>query len=395
MRIFYRKNVLCDISSVDDLEIFVKSKSFYKYFIKFPENKKHLIQKKINETISINYKEIKPWIKMILNYPESIYNPMFLYCMGWDKLEIKKFIEKKQKNNSDILVKKKKKNPELYFSSTTSRVEYWISKGFSPLEAKKKVSERQKTFSKEKCILKYGEKMGGEIFQKRQEKWINSLKSLSNYDEIQIKKNNYLNEKKDFNELINSSSFLISTKTIILKYIENENVDDFVQNVIKEIDIKRYSDILPYYTSKIITKKYEVSVDELKKRFLSLIPYSISKQIYGTPVYHNGIRFKSVKEYKIALFLENLNIKYFYEKNYPNSKYKYDFYLPEKHLYIEYYGMLDGKKDSSLDDKLLFYKSKMIDKNSFCLKNNIPLVQNTNFNELIEDLKKIFYENNN
>ena len=33
MRIFYRKNVLCDISSVDDLEIFVKSKSFYKYFI--------------------------------------------------------------------------------------------------------------------------------------------------------------------------------------------------------------------------------------------------------------------------------------------------------------------------------------------------------------------------
>src|SRR5690606_12033861 len=51
----------------------------------------------------------------------------------------------------------------------------WISKGYSEEEATKMVSERQKTFSKEKCISKYGEEKGLEIFNERTAKWLNSL----------------------------------------------------------------------------------------------------------------------------------------------------------------------------------------------------------------------------
>ena len=42
----------------------------------------------------------------------------------------------------------------------TNQVKYWINKGYSEEEAKEKVSERQSTFTLEKCIAKYGEEEG-------------------------------------------------------------------------------------------------------------------------------------------------------------------------------------------------------------------------------------------
>lgn len=53
--------------------------------------------------------------------------------------------------------------------------EYWIKKGFTEEEAKVKVIERQRTFTKEKCIEKYGEERGLNKWQERQEKWLKSF----------------------------------------------------------------------------------------------------------------------------------------------------------------------------------------------------------------------------
>ena len=57
----------------------------------------------------------------------------------------------------------------------SANLEYWMNKGFSKKEAIIKRSERQSTFSLEKCIEKYGEELGNKRWQKRQDKWINSL----------------------------------------------------------------------------------------------------------------------------------------------------------------------------------------------------------------------------
>lgn len=54
-------------------------------------------------------------------------------------------------------------------------LEYWVNKGYSLEEAKVKRSERQQTFSKEKCIEKYGEEDGLKRFTERQNKWQKSL----------------------------------------------------------------------------------------------------------------------------------------------------------------------------------------------------------------------------
>ena len=51
----------------------------------------------------------------------------------------------------------------------TNQIKYWVNKGYSEDEAKQKVSERQRTFTLEKCIEKYGEVEGVKRFEKRQE----------------------------------------------------------------------------------------------------------------------------------------------------------------------------------------------------------------------------------
>ena len=52
---------------------------------------------------------------------------------------------------------------------------YWIKQGYSEEEAKKLQSERQTTFTLEKCIKKYGEIEGKKRFEKRQRRWVKSL----------------------------------------------------------------------------------------------------------------------------------------------------------------------------------------------------------------------------
>ena len=90
---------------------------------------------------------------------------------GWDNPEEK--ISEVQKKNSKKFCEKFKENPNLRI--TSNQLKWWTKKGYTEEEAKKHVSERQKTFSKEKCIEKYGKEKGEMIFQNRQRKWRKSL----------------------------------------------------------------------------------------------------------------------------------------------------------------------------------------------------------------------------
>jgi len=389
MKILFRKNVLTEVKSSVELEIFVKKQNFYKFFKKFPNDKISDIEDNIKLTESLSYKGVKPWLKKILDYPETIYDKKFLHAMGWEENEIINFISKKQQLNSSVLSKKKLDNPEKYYNKSPKRVEYWIEKGFSIEDSKMKVSQSQKTFSKEICIEKYGEIEGIKIFNKRQEKWIQTLLSSNNYEEIQDKKNSYNYETKNSVELINRSSFLVETKKNIINNLNSETINDFVDNILNEIDFKSFSDIHPYINSKIIQNHYNVDYSIIKKIFDEKTSANLIRNIYGTPIYHNNIRFKSIKEYKIALWLESKGINYMYEKQYPNSKFKSDFYLPSKNIYIEYYGMLDKKNEEKLDKIQLNYKHKMSEKNLYCELNKIKLIQDTNFDNLFEKLKTI------
>jgi len=61
--------------------------------------------------------------------------------------------------------------------SSKRSVEHWKSQGYTDDEAVLLVKQNQSTFTKKKCIEKYGEKKGLEIWKKRQEKWQNTMNS--------------------------------------------------------------------------------------------------------------------------------------------------------------------------------------------------------------------------
>lgn len=84
------------------------------------------------------------------------------------------FIHADKVNKDEIVQKISKSNKDNGNNSTT--LIYWLNQGFSEEEAKKKLSERQTTFSLEICIQKYGEDEGRKRWVDRQKKWLDNTK---------------------------------------------------------------------------------------------------------------------------------------------------------------------------------------------------------------------------
>ena len=78
---------------------------------------------------------------------------------------------------------------------STAQIEYWINKGFTRDEALEKVHERQQTFSKTKCIEKYGKEEGLKIWKDRQRRWMNTLNSKPYEEQLRILKAKVENSK--------------------------------------------------------------------------------------------------------------------------------------------------------------------------------------------------------
>lgn len=69
-----------------------------------------------------------------------------------------------------------------------NRIEYYLARGMDEEEARAALSERQTTFSLEKCIEKYGEEAGLARWQERQEKWQSTLAAKPAEEQARINK---------------------------------------------------------------------------------------------------------------------------------------------------------------------------------------------------------------
>lgn len=93
--------------------------------------------------------------------------------------------------SSEAKIKAKEKNSiEQKNGASNTTLSYYLKKGLSLEEAKESLKNRQKTFTLQKCIERYGEEKGKEIFNERQIRWQNTLnsKSESELSEINRKK---------------------------------------------------------------------------------------------------------------------------------------------------------------------------------------------------------------
>jgi len=389
MYILYRKKIIEEINSINEFENFILTKNFYKSFKKFPSNEINNIINYISKTNKLNYKSIKPELKKLLRYGNTQNDINFLLSMGWEKNEASEFIKEKQKNIVNKLVIAKKNSPEKFYDKTPTRIEYWLKLGHNFETATKLLHERQKTFSLEKCILKYGKDEGEKRFLNRQKKWISSL------NKKEFSKNSYKYNEINHSDLIKRSNFNEKRKELILSGITKNTINEFVEYIVNNEDIKRVSDILPFVNSIIVQTHYKTTSNVIREKFYSLIPELINNNIYGFPIYYNGVRYKSIGEYKIALFLNSEKISFLYERNYPNSKSRYDFYLPKYNLFIEYFGLLKNKDEKKYNQIQLDYLNKMNKKINFCKENNLQLIFDVNCDIIINKLKKFIHENKN
>lgn len=102
----------------------------------------------------------------------SPYSKKFLHEDRYDPSELAKKASKTCKENSNL----------------TTTLEYYTSRGYTQKEAEEALSERQTTFSLEKCIEKYGEEDGYQKWLERQEKWQITLNSKSDEEKQEINK---------------------------------------------------------------------------------------------------------------------------------------------------------------------------------------------------------------
>jgi hypothetical protein len=66
---------------------------------------------------------------------------------------------------------------------SNTNLKYYLNRGYEEEVASKMLSDRQRTFTLEKCVDKYGEEIGLQKWKDRQEKWLNSYKKI-NYSKI-------------------------------------------------------------------------------------------------------------------------------------------------------------------------------------------------------------------
>lgn len=104
----------------------------------------------------------------------TTWNINFWIIRGYTKEEAIEKIVSIQKSNNALKLKKYSKK-ELSIQSSTS-IEYWMNRTGGDLELSKKLrSDRQSTFSYEKCIQKYGEELGKCVWEDRQIRWQKSI----------------------------------------------------------------------------------------------------------------------------------------------------------------------------------------------------------------------------
>lgn len=148
---------------------------------------------------------------------------------------------------------------------------------------------------------------------------------------------------------------------------QQHSVEDFIAKAIK---IHGYE----YDYSKVIYINNKIPVEVICKKH-GAFKVRPDNHLYGLA--GCGICNESKGENKIRNFLEKENIKYIREYAIPGHRYRYDFYLPELNILIEYDGQLHyvAVKNFGGLEHLLLTQKRDKEKNILAKNNSIPLIR--------------------
>lgn len=147
------------------------------------------------------------------------------------------------------------------------------------------------------------------------------------------------------------------------------NTDEFIKksNIIHQ---NKYN----YHKSNYINDRTKIEIECPTHGIFTQTP---SKHLsgQGCPDCYNLISSKG--ESFIRKFLLDNNIKFEYQKSIPGTKLKFDFYIPQKNMYIEYDGIQHYEPRSRFggEKEYLLQVSRDKLKNKYCEENNIKLLR--------------------
>lgn len=160
----------------DFAEQFIILKEYYSTHNKYA-NSEELYKILYGETIgSLRWKEKSDKVKGENNPAYNHCGRLSPFSANFIKYEELTEIEKirSAEEKKEELRNLKEDNPWMHGNT---RKEYWIKKGYTEEESKKLISERQRTFSLEICVEKYGKKEGTAKWKQRQINWQTTLNS--------------------------------------------------------------------------------------------------------------------------------------------------------------------------------------------------------------------------
>jgi hypothetical protein len=344
----------------------------------------------------VGLKKFKKTIKNFF-FNKTILNKEYWESRGWNSEESSLFIENEQKERSKKSLEKmnllKEEDYSKWKSIRNTNIEYYLKLGYSLSESEMIRKERQSTFSKKKCIEKYGIENGLSKWEERQKKWITSLSKINSFDkEKDSCSMKFFQEKfgeKWKDEYINRNFHI--NRNLIKIAVENSNsIDTFVYELHRNKNIYSYKEILPIINSVFIQTIYSSTKEEIRKSIYST--YGIIPSVFGNIRWFNGHICRSNGEYYIAKKLSELKIEYVYEKKYPNGRFICDFYIPKHKLYVEYMGFLKSEYMRNTNKKICDdYISKYTIKEKVLMDSNSNFIFDTNPKKIIE--KIINYDN--
>lgn len=295
-----------------------------------------------------------------------------------------------QKQNCDFRLYKE--NNGLLTINYNTKIEYFLNQGFTEEESKIKLSERQTTFSKEKCIKKHGEEEGLIIWQERQNKWQKTLSE--NYIEHSNKNcktvDFFIKKYGDnwFRESINNLTLSDDIKYTLLNNFDEDNIEViikyYIDNYFHKSTLGLYHFCKKFCLIKIIQYKFNLDFFGLFALFFKILDNNIIiRNTFGKICYYEGYILKSMSELTILKFLLNNNINFVYEPPYPYTKKRFDFYITDINLHVEYIGMI---KCSNLKIRSKYEENIKI-KKDICLEYNINCLFESDVKEIIKHIK--------
>lgn len=201
-------------------------------------------------------------------------------------------------------IKTKTENPH----KENTKIEYYLAQGMTEEEAKQALSERQSTFSLDKCKEKYGDEDGFEVWRQRQEKWMESLNDRSD-------------DEKEMDMTKRCASYLIrdgvgENTNLYLANINNGLVKiGMAKNIKKRMTAIKDSEVFYCISS---TTKECFMLEQLVKRKFGV--YRISREFAATINAHWTETFQNIDAQTIKDFIIEVrpNIYTLFESEFPN-----------------------------------------------------------------------------